>query len=289
MIYPGEKLQFKMLNSSIPKSALVLGSAPDIFKLRNLDFKGVKIGVGDVPWRASEFGPFNFWVCANSVFPKPWILKDQYKLIQSQSHILMALFMLNEFPGSYLELLEFLKQLSSKLRFSLYDQRHFNGDCEPLKYCCRLIKDFPTLTKIQIEVSRMQLEEKPAYSEGGSVALHGLATAILLRLNPIYVAGIELPNSMRSYKSYRNYAMPFETFSRKCVRLVRELLPKHRERETDFGGENFPILLNDFQSLISSAARMGIEIIVVSDKGNLLNLEGVKKMSYREFVNLDFD
>jgi hypothetical protein len=55
-------------NIDYSKPGLVLGSAPTVRRVRSMKFDGVRIGVGDMPWRAPEFGPYDYWVTANQHF-----------------------------------------------------------------------------------------------------------------------------------------------------------------------------------------------------------------------------
>lgn len=74
-----------------------------------------------------------------------------------------------------------------------YDQRHFgNKDC-PVMHCCKHRVDWRlTIQEILKKITGYETH----YGTGSTVALHMLALAIILGLNPIYVIGVDLDYRM---------------------------------------------------------------------------------------------
>ena len=118
-------------------------------------------------------------------------------------------------------------------------------------------------------------ESGPAYSEGSGVAIHGLALAILLKLNPIYILGVEIPRTESEYLSYKNLKRRNESLVKKINRRVRLSFPKLFNRQSDFGGDTYSVIINDFGNLARIANLLGITVVSLSPTSPINNIEGI--------------
>jgi hypothetical protein len=248
--------------SCAPIPGIVLGSARSVKIVKDLDFSGIRIGVGDMPWRAPELGPYDFWVTANTEYPLPWKSRDLKDISKANCRLLLSTVSVAD---RNTDVNEAVRKLSTMKDFVLYDQRHFAGShCSPEGNCCKAAAQLDFGIPIQEIVSGMVGENSPAYTEGSTVALHGFALAIILRLNPIYIIGVELPKTEAEYLSYKNWKRRNELPLQKIKRYVRLAFPKLLHRNSDFGAENYQVILNDFASLAKIANSLGIQVISLS-------------------------
>lgn len=262
--------------SNTPKSGLVVGSAPNIKKIKNLFFNGTIIGVGDVPWRASNLARFDYWVCANTYFPIPWERKHKKALELSNAKVLIASNVVENYELVLDEVFQKIEDSGLLSQYLFYDQRHFNGVlCNPPKSCCKFYRRYLNESTIQELVSSSYSDsDSPAYSEGTTVALHGYALAILLQLNPIYLIGIELPEKLSDYKAYKNWKRPGEKIKSKLKRLLLQNLPFIPTKPIDFSGKKEEIL-EDFRKLCAVGESVGIKTYSLSETSPLNTVPGI--------------
>lgn len=255
------------------KPALIIGSAPSIKRIKKFPFNGVKIGVGDMPWRAPDLGPYDYWVTANSEFPKPWVNRHFKILRDSKAHILISSVSVAD---ESLKFEDIASELSIKLNvdwITVFDQRHFgfgHALTENLN-CCKFSNFYGVGPAIQDLLSKKSTNFNAYYSEGSTVALHGYALAVLLKCNPIFIAGVDLPILARDYKAYKNYKRFSESFRVKIRRLISEF---HLEADavSVFGNEDKLQILKDFKIIESIASEFGIKSYVLSSKSELNKL-----------------
>jgi len=264
-------------NIDYSKPGLVLGSAPTVRRVRSMKFDGVRIGVGDMPWRAPEFGPYDYWVTANSYYPLPWIKTHSRDLITSNSIILLSSASVTQLGDEFKVALDALRDFRSECSAIYYDQRHFNGrKCAEIANCCRFSESLVQDVPIQELLNELISKSGPAYTEGSTVALHGYALAVLLKCNPIYLIGIELPTTVSSYKSYKNYKRRDEALKSKTWRLLYTRFPFLRKGASDFGGSTRNEILEDFQAIAKIANSLDISTYSLSESSPLNNVEGIE-------------
>jgi hypothetical protein len=260
----------------VNRPALVLGSSPTVKIVDQFTFDGIRIGVGDMPVRAKEFGPYDFWVCANSYYPLPWNKKHRKDIENSGARTLIASMAALHSNDSNVTKLESLKEFFESTFHVLYEQRHFHHmACNSRKICCQVSSEFELGKSIQELLGRVMLKEAPAYSEGATVALHGYALAVLLRANPIYVAGVDLPVTTKNYRSYRNSFLPHENLARKIARLGREFLDSGKIL-SDFGNAGMENILKDFRLIAEIANSLGITTYSLSKESSLNEIEFIQ-------------
>ena len=260
------------------RPALVMGSSPTVKVVSNFPFDGIRIGVGDMPVRAPEFGPYDYWVCANSYYPLPWNRKHRKDIDDSGARTLIASMSVlhsNEPDEIKFEALGEIFKSSSNI---LYEQRHFHEfPCDSRKLCCEVSAKFKLGKTIQELLGQLIQNPNPTYSEGATVALHGYALAVLLRANPIYIAGVDLPTTTKSHRSYRHWFRPHESLPRKVVRLFRDWRDSGKKL-SDFGNAGLDNILMDFRLISEVAHSLNLTTISLSEKSSLNVLEHIKPL-----------
>lgn len=256
----------------------IYGSAPTVNKSFLIKEKCVKIAVGDMPWRAPEFGPYDYWLTANSYFPLPWRRKD-FRV-------------LNKFTGISLinstcvarikdknQLAKILLQLKSikeqNRRIIFYDQMHFRKKAcnlaDPLP-CCIFYKYFNLESTIQEAFSKKFKVEIP-YTLGHQI-LSAIALAIMLNTKNIFISGVEFPTIYKNYKWYKNWKFPICNLKLRSIIAVEQYLPFYNRKPTDFSGSTREELLAGASTLGKMAQEMGIKIFTTSITNPLNNLPG---------------
>jgi len=173
-------------------AALVMGAAPSLLRIDPAKFQGLRIGVGDVPVRASSYTHFDYWVTANSHFPLPWVARHRKAMNRGNfSRIVFATSAMSPISVRRANsLIATVGKWSNEFDMTIYDQRHELGDCEPISGCCIMSQNFVRDKPIQHQVWQ---QTGLHYKGSHSVIFHGIALAILMRAKPIYIAGVDLP------------------------------------------------------------------------------------------------
>lgn len=255
--------------------ALILGSSPTVKVIKRFAFDGIRIGLGDMPVRAKEFGPYDFWVCANTYYPLPWDKRHRKDIENSGARTLIASMSAIHSKDSDELKLNALKEIFKSNSDVLYEQRHFDQFlCNPQDICCDVSARFRLGKPIQELLGQLVQSSKPTYSEGATVALHGYALAVLLRANPIYIAGVDLPTTTKNYRSYRHWFRPHESSLRKIIRLFRDWRDSDK-RLSDFGSAGLDNILRDFQLISELAHSLNISTFSLSEKSPLNGLKHI--------------
>jgi hypothetical protein len=260
------------------KSAWVMGSAPSVQSFNYSGFNGIRIGVGDMPWRAPELGPYDFWVTANTIFPLPWRLTDTQLINQKAKYTLISpICVLDNKTPEVNEMV--LKSIIENANIIPYDTKHFfkAKNCTPKNKCCFFSEKMILDLTIQEQLSEMVGVREPAYSTGGTVALHGFALAVLLNANPIYISGIELPTKNCDYiyiNKYKKYI--YESSSEWLYRLANQFRPNWQKKDTDFSEKTYVEILDDFQKIAEIANLLKIEVLSTSSTSPLNSLPGFR-------------
>lgn len=263
-------------NHHLNRPALVMGSSPTVKVVSNFPFDGIRIGVGDMPVRAPEFGPYDYWVCANSYYPLPWNKKHRKDIASSGARTLIASMSVLHSNESAEAKFEALKEIFKSDSDVLYEQRHFHQlPCNPRKICCDVSGKFELGQTIQELLGQLIQNPNPTYSEGATVALHGYALAVLLRANPIYIAGVDLPTTTKSHRSFRHWFRPHESLPRKVIRLFRDWRDSGKKL-SDFGNAGLDNILMDFRLISEVAHSLNLTTISLSEKSSLNVLEHIK-------------
>jgi hypothetical protein len=256
--------------------ALVMGSSPTVKSISRFPFNGIKIGVGDMPVRAPELGPYDYWVCANTYYPLIWDQRHFKDIVNSGATTLIATMSVQHSKASEREKLNAFSQLNDGESIVLYDQRHFLGQsCNPPQLCCKIYQEFSLSNSIQELLSQLAGRHEPTYSEGATVAVHGYALAVLLGANPIYIAGVDLPATSKAYRAYKHWFLPHEGKLRMLLRRTRDFFD-NGEKLSDFGNAGLDQILLDFKKIAAVARSLNIETYCLSELSPLNNIVGIK-------------
>ena len=262
------------------RPALVMGSSPTVKVVSNFPFDGIKIGVGDMPVRAPELGPYDYWVCANSYYPLPWNKKHRKDIEKSGARTLIASMSSLHSPDSDSLKMDALEEFFESDFNVLYEQRHFRkAKCNPQKICCAVSGRFNLGNPIQELLGHLVASTDPAYSEGATVALHGYALAVLLRSNPIYIAGVDLPTTTKDYRAYKDWYKPHESVVRKLMRRFRSVIDSGKIA-SDFGKAGQENILKDFERISKLAHGMGIRTHTLSKNSPLATLANINYLEH---------
>jgi hypothetical protein len=265
------------------KSVLIMGAAPSLKLARKFrDLAEIKIGVGDVPWRASEFGPFDFWVTANAEYPLPWDKKHLNHLLDSKANILLSSTSVS-LTKNLENIFETLEKIGSVVPITFYNQRHFGGSsCITLSSCCYFSKQFVTDPPIQEMLSLCRGKTSPAYSEGDSVFLHALALAVILQSKNIYITGVEIPQVYKDYKYYKDYRSPTESQLDTVKRIVKRFIPKYRNQVPATSHDQIKFF-HDIQKIVNVAKDLDINVYSLSRSSPLNFITGIRYLELKAF------
>ncbi len=264
-----------------PGSAVVIGSAPSVRLFNFNDFDGLRIGVGDMPWRAPEFGPYDYWICANTQYPLPWI-KSHARSIQKSNtkNLVLGTVAFAELDYSKAnKAIKLIEQLNMNVNLPdvfLYDQRHHLGQlCNPKRGCCFAYETCGVSETIQELLKRRSATVEGDYSGSASVAFHGIALAMILGASPIYIAGIDFPKLRRDYRYIHPRKLMF------CKSQPRVLTALNRKRESLFVRNSLwheleDAIIADIQILVQIAGKLGISIVNTSPTSLLNGIIGVR-------------
>jgi len=289
------------INREVNRPCVLVGSGPSMGDFDYKRFEGVVVSVGDAIIRGASLFKADYWVSANSWFPIPEA-RGGYDLR-----------IINEFSGTtfiyadsvaYSDLWE---NDESKLNDLLhvdwfcYDQRHHGGKlCSPPRRCCGLASMRHGRKTIQEVVSELYGVTKK-YSNGSTVAIHGLAFAMIMGCNPIYIQGIDIPSSIQPYpyypssradeimryvensifrESFRSGRSPYHKylFHRMFPSYTKrsQLLYQFLKRSTRSFLPDMSEIFSDFRYLSNIAAISGQDLYVLNESSSLHTLDIMK-------------
>jgi hypothetical protein len=259
-------------------AAHIFGSAPTVTNSRLVKETCLKIAVGDMPWRAMEFGTYDFWMTANSYYPLPWRKKDLRTIIKNNGVTFINSSCVNNIKNreQLFEILEELKEIQKSFnKIIFYDQTHFkNKLCEPNNPlpCCIFFKYFNLNTTIQESFAGKFNVEIPFTL--GHQTLSAVALALMLNFKSIYISGVELPSTYREYRWHKNWKFPMDDVKLRLIILAQQYLPIYNKKATDFSGIARNEILNGFLNLGEVAQKSDVKIYTTSISSPLNNLPG---------------
>jgi len=187
-------------NKDKGKKCLIIGGAPSIQNIDYKNFDGIIISMGDIPIRLHDECNINYWVIANSEFPRPDV---DYEAINKAKDTTLL------FAHSAIRKLDY-SVIKDKLKVTWfeYDQRHFGGrscndqidyrfDWKKKQECCGHIGESTIQEFLQEKYNTIC-----HYSTASTVAIHALSLAIILGCKTIYIGGVEIPINQKDYNYY---------------------------------------------------------------------------------------
>jgi len=261
--------------------AVVVGSSPSVTDFDVFSFPGFRLGVGDMPWRAPELGPYNTWVCANSHFPLPWLTRHERAIRRSNAQALvLATLVFGQLTPSRAEsAIKRMRTTTSLPPITAFDQRHFGGRlCTPIKGCCVAAVSLDAGTPLQERLRDISVRRE-TYSGSQSVAFHGIALAVLLGADPIYVAGIDLPSWQKDYRHlHAKRVAPSGTFRQSVQRRVTSSVVKMLTRTRESAFTHQAEMISDLEILARIVNESGRRIINTSRRSLLVECEGIQTL-----------
>lgn len=264
--------------------AIVMESSPSLLDFDCASFPGVKIGVGDVPWHAPELCPFDYWVCANTQFPLPWIRRHVSAIKAADARTMV--YATSMFGGmrarSVRRALRGISGANNLPPALFYDQRHRGGVyCRPVDGCCIASQELHVGPPIQ-QLLQEQSPHLPQYSGSSSVVFHGIALALLLGANPIVIAGVTLPMEARQYSHFHfDRLPPFKTRRNQIRTRLRRLIERRfvgdRSRPSAFARHHEEIV-EDLNVLSATSLHLGIELFSTDLNFYFPNVRGISKI-----------
>jgi hypothetical protein len=270
------------LHKKVP--AVVLGSAPSVL-LANKILRGkILIAVGDLPWRAPELGPYDYWITANTTFPIPW--EEKHAKIIKEINIPTLISCVSQFETTMTKISDVEKSVKLNQILSLpniipYDSVHSAKGKDTIggPVDCLFNINLDVGLSIQELLLRKNLSFANSYSSGHTVAIHGFALAVLLNANPIYLSGIEIPQTMNNYKYINNFKrLDYlnESWDQYVKRMLKNYAPSIGKRfDSDFSNETYGRIIEDFSLVTSMAKSLGIEIFNLSPSSLLARVKGI--------------
>jgi len=260
------------------RAGLILGSSPSIKSVRDLNFPMVKLAVGDLPARDQKLGPYDFWVSSNGYYPLPQNSRHLRDISKSCKNFLLSPACVQLNASNMHGVLDELQKIVSDTNIILYDQRHFgNKECVPRNTCCDFYDHFELGNCIQ-DLLQLEMSSAKSYSVSHTVTTHAFAIAVLLKLNPIFIAGVNLPATWKKYKSYRPFKFPMgiETLKFNFYKL------RNPQGQTPFAGSALVETLEDFQYIASVADKLGISVYSLNDDSPINRVNKIRKISVAE-------
>lgn len=286
-----------LLNKESNKNCLILGGAPSIDDLQIEKFDGILISMGDIPERIRERRQIDYWVAANTQFPRP---DKHYDLLNKFKG---TTFVFSNSVANSTVSIDYQK-INRNLRIPWFefDQRHFNGlgcdqqidnhfnlDLEEPLNCCQYKKEI-TIQEYLKDTYNLDSH----YSSGATVALHALALAIILGCKKIYLGGIELPKYEKDYTYYgSNSTLKLLNIFLKEIlkgdrtiplRNVLSVVFKLRKKSVFY--PSLPSILMDFQYLCNLCNSNEIELFNLSPKSSLNKIRNLKYLDPAAFNKL---
>jgi len=260
------------------RAGLILGSSPSIRNVKDLNFQMVKLAVGDLPYRDQKLGPYDFWVSSNGYYPLPQNPKHLRYISKSCNNFLLSPACVQLNASNIHNVLNELKKIVTDTNIILYDQRHFdNKECKPRNTCCDFYDYFELENCIQ-DLLQLEVGDAKTYGVSHTVTTHAFAIAVLLKLDPIFIAGVNLPSTWKKYKTYRPFKFPLgiETLKYNFYKF------RNPKGQTPFAGNALTETIEDFKYIASVADKLGLSVYSINDDSPINHIYKIKKISVAE-------
>jgi hypothetical protein len=268
------------------KKLAIVAPGPSLSELKSLDSFEAAIFVGDAHLRTKLRSVENFYVRANTEYPRLDVPEHFLPLILEKFHIILA----SSVMESQVSVEELSKKFESKADITLFDQKHFFGaECRPQKACCKSIIR-PTIQEFLAE----RIGWHHHYSPGSTVLLHALAIAILTNPREITIFGAALPLRQHEYTYLATESQKlgtsqmrqsvFRVRPRHIINLIKDPRSiKFRVAALILGNDqpsvfaqDFVQIISDLQYLADAAGSKSIAILNATRKSTLNSIAGFR-------------
>jgi hypothetical protein len=266
------------------KKLAIVAPGPSLSEMKSLDPFEAAIFVGDSHLRTKMRSRENFYVRANTEYPRLDLPEQFAPLILEKFHLILA----SSVMESQVSVEELSRKFQSKVEITLFDQKHFLGaECMPQKACCKSIIK-PTIQEFLAE----RIGWHHHYSPGSTVLLHAIAIAILTNPKEITIFGAALPLRQHEYTYLVNETQKlgagqmrqsvFRIRPRHIINLIKDPRSiKFRVAALILGhdqpsifAQDFVQIISDLQYLADAASSKGIAIFNASKKSTLHSIAG---------------
>ncbi len=194
----------EILNIHKGEPCLILGSGKSLNDLNYKNFSGKIMALGSTILRINEKSKISYFVSANNHFPIPEI-KNHLNFLNSLQNTTWLMSDTAAYNDIWIKDDSFLKK-NLNIKWLSFDDRHVGGKlCNPKKNCCNIVdsqNNYKTLQEFFFE----KKAGKDYFFRAISVAEFGIIFALLFGCNPIYLAGIDMPEeNYWAHKSNRKY------------------------------------------------------------------------------------
>jgi hypothetical protein len=164
-------------------------------------FSGIKIGVGDSPLRGRKLFKTDYWISSNPLWLQPWDKRSAKAVNSIRAQALFVGTATLLFQDSR-HLPKIVAQCRVLVETPIIYFDHLNSDInlvhQPIKNAKSTLPNYENIQEVVMSATGTPTK----YSPGSSVAIHGLALALILGCRPIFLTGIELPRLLKDYKYY---------------------------------------------------------------------------------------
>lgn len=226
------------IDSHHNEPAVVIGTSPGMANFPYSKFSGIKICVSDAPIRGRHLFQPDYWLSSNGVWVRSWDFHNA-RAINTMNPRAM-------FLGTAMFLLQDLSRLDEMIErtLELVTTPIVFFDDSGLSVNGKLLHDFDnghSKTSISFEnlyeVLAKATNTKPQYRNFASIALKGLALAILFGCRPIFLTGIVLPSRFEDYRYFKSRGWYRDAFRYRSMGPYCEdfSLPNLRQRRLPLG------------------------------------------------------
>lgn len=218
--------------------AVVIGTSPGIANFPYSKFSGIRICVSDAPIRGRSLFQPDYWLSSNGVWVRSWdfhnarainTMNPRTMFLGTAMFLLQDLSHLDEMIERTLELVTTPIVLFDDSGLSEKGKLWYGPDDGHSKTSISCENLFEVLAKAT--------NTRPQYRNFASVALKGLALAILLGCRPIFLTGIVLPSRLEDYTYFKSRgwyrdALRYRSMGPYCDEFT---LPNLRQRRLPLG------------------------------------------------------
>lgn len=291
-----------LVNLHEEKPCVIIGGSDNFKNFDYQKFTGIKIATGSVAIRLKNICKFDYWINSNNEFPIPEI-PFHLEIINNFKNYTFILSDTAAYNILWKKDKKFLEKniLPNWLTF---DERHFRKEqCKKKQNCCDILKN----NLINEEYKTIQEFVAKLYGslefpkQGGTVAEYGLALALILGCNPIYIQGVDLP--LHDHQPYYETKDTFanEVFAKTKKYISRKYLVYYLKNfyfypywvsmqnkiksffsKKSIFFQDYNRIMNNFQILSNIAKTKNKKIFILNKSSNLNKIEGFVYQDYRK-------
>ncbi len=294
----------EIINIHKGEPCLIIGSGDSLNQINFDNFSGKIIALGTTILRISDRRKISYFVSANNHFPIPEI-NFHLEFLNDLKNITWLMSDTAAYNDVWKKNENFLIK-NLKNNWLSFDDRHFDNKlCKPKKNCCKIVSNIENNITLQEFFFKKKLNKK-FFLKAVSVAEFGIMFAILFGCNPIYLAGIDMPEENywghKINKKYIGYQSNFaDNFLDKTIRILKKkyfyyylknlnFMPYINSAYMQLIGKFtkksfFAFDIKNFQNNIDEIAKAAVynnqQIINLGNSKIIKNTEGIKSLNIK--------